>query len=132
MNNLTTKIGGLLGFSVIMSLLHLVSQYLFKQQDVWQDMLFQLLQIYFVQFVFSALLILVVYKVAKVSVNNVGYVFLGMLTLKTASTYFFFEKVMYLSEQSEVLKYHFVVVYLLFLMYDVYVTYTVLNPKKEE
>lgn len=132
MNNLTTKIGGLLGFSVIMSLLHLVSQYLFKQQDVWQDLLYQLLQIYFVQFVFSALLLIVVYKVGNVSENNVGYVFLGMLTLKTAATYFFFENVMYLSEQSEVLKYHFVAVYLLFLMYDVYVTYTVLNPKKEE
>ena len=59
--------------------------------------------------------------------QNVGFVFLGFLTLKLVINYVAIRGALETSGSDNFFKYNFLAVFFLFMFFDVYVTYRVLN-----
>lgn len=104
------------------------AQQIFKIDQLWSQIDFTLLQIYFVQAVISLLLIIVLQAAKKPLPDHLGFVFLGVFTLKVVASFMFANPVL---ERTDVdfFKYNFLIVFFLYMFFDVYVGYRVLNQE---
>ena len=107
--------------------LHFLLQSITKHSVLWETASIQLWQIYALQFLLSALLIFGVVGIGKSMPQNVGFVFLRFLTLKLVINYVAIRGALETSGSDNFFKYNFLAVFFLFMFFDVYVTYRVLN-----
>lgn len=107
--------------------LHFLLQSITKHLPLWDAAYMQLWQIYALQFLLSALLIFGVVGIGKSMSQNLGFVFLGFLTLKLVINYIAISTALKTNVADDFFKHNFLAVFFLFMFFDVYVTYRVLN-----
>lgn len=119
---------GQLGILALITLgLHFLMHSITKDLPLWDSAHMHLWQIYALQFLLSALVIIAVVSIGNVMPNNLGFVFLGVLTLKVVVNYIVLRPVLKSNDPSNFFKYNFLIVFFLFMFFDVYVTYRILN-----
>lgn len=107
--------------------LHFLINSITKDLPFWNTAHMHLWQIYALQFLLSALVVLGVVGVGKAMPNNLGFVFLGFLTLKILANYLVLQPVLKTEAFSNFFKYNYLIVFFLFMFFDVYVTFRILN-----
>jgi hypothetical protein len=86
--------------------------------------------VYLLFFGFSVIILFALHQLAKTNASQIGYVFLGLTSLKVVGSYFFVEPILSktISYQSE--KINFFAVFMLFLFIEAYFTSILLNKKQ--
>ena len=107
--------------------LHFLLQSITKDLVLWDAAYMQLWQIYALQFLLSVLLIFGVVGIGKTMSQNIGFVFLGFLTLKLVINYIAISAALKTDVADDFFKHNLLVVFFLFMFFDVYVAYRVLN-----
>lgn len=107
--------------------LHFLLQSITKDLVLWDTAYMHLWQIYSLQLLLSVVMIFAMVGIGKSMPQNVGYVFLGFLTLKVVINYLVINPALETANTSDFFKHNFLIVFFLFLIFDVYVTYRVLN-----
>lgn len=114
--------------------LHFLINSIAKDLPLWDTAYMHLWQIYALQLLMTVIVIFAVVGIGNSLPQHLGYVFLGVLTLKVIATYIIINPALEEGVDNEFFKYNFLIVFFLFMFYDVYVTYRVLNqtysPKK--
>ena len=95
----------------------------------WSRVSISLGEIYLVQVVLSLVLLVALVMVKKSAAQQLGFVFLGAFTLKVVVSYFFAHNVL---DQPDVdfFKYNYLAVFFLFMIFDLYVAYSMLNKSE--
>lgn len=107
--------------------LHFLIHSITKDWVLWDTAYMHLWQIYALQLLLSAVVIFAVIGIGNSMPDYLGYVFLGVLTLKVIVNYLLINPALKSGTQSDFFKYNFLICFFLFLIFDVYVTYRVLN-----
>jgi len=87
---------------------------------------YPLVELYLVQFVLSAVMALVVLWAQRDLPHQVGFIFLGLITLKFILNYVYIRKGIALPD-ADVLKYNYLITVVLFLLLDIRITAVVVN-----
>ncbi|UUV22506.1 hypothetical protein MG290_10415 [Flavobacterium sp. CBA20B-1] len=120
-------LGQLLVLALIALGLHFLINSISKDLPFWDTAHMHLWQIYALQFLLSAIIVLGVVGIGNAMPNNLGFVFLGFLTLKILVNYLVLNPALQSGDTSNFFKYNYLAVFFLFVFFDVYVTYRVLN-----
>lgn len=127
-------VGQLVLLALVSFGLHFLLHSLTKKLPLWDTAYMDIWQVYVLQLLMSIVIIFAVVGIGNSMPQNLGYVFLGFLTLKVAVSYFVINPALESGTDNDFFKYNFLVVFFLFMMFDVYVTYRILNqtysPKK--
>jgi len=107
--------------------LHFLIQSIGGQLTFWDTAYMHLWQIYALQFMLSVVMIFAIVGIGNAMPQSLGYVFLGFLTLKMAVTYWIATPVLEQEVAVDFFKYNYLGVFFLFMFFDVYVAYRVLN-----
>ncbi|EEI94107.1 hypothetical protein HMPREF0765_0439 [Sphingobacterium spiritivorum ATCC 33300] len=100
-------------------------------QDVWQQNDYKLWGFYLVGGISSLVMLIVVIIIHNMMPNSVGFVFLGLLTLKMIVSFLYVNKG--LNQQPEnFIEYNFLAVFFLFIVYDVFMAYKVMNQENKQ
>ena len=100
-------------------------------QDVWQQTDYKLWGFYLVGGISSLVMLIVVIIIHNMMPNSVGFVFLGLLTLKMIVSFLYVNKG--LNQQPEYfIEYNFLAVFFLFIVYDVFMAYKVMNQENKQ
>lgn len=97
--------------------------------DDWSRVSISLGEIYLVQVVLSLVLLIALVMVKKSAAQQLGYVFLGVFTIKVVVSYFFAQNVLSLPDV-DFFKYNYLAVFFLFMIFDLYVAYSMLNKSE--
>lgn len=108
---------------------HYILQQVLGISENWNDTGYNLILIYAFQLILSIIMIVVVVGSSKSFANSLGYVFLVLLTLKCVGNYFFIQPVLNTENSNEFIKHNFLIVFLIFLVFDVYVAFKILNQE---
>src|SRR5690606_25251194 len=113
---------------------HYLYHNLMGDAELWQNAPMSLWQVYGLQLILSVIVIFAVIGIGNNMPQNLGFVFLGVLTLKLLINYLVIKPILQLGDEVLFFKISYLFVFFLFMFYDVYVTYRVLNqtysPKK--
>lgn len=107
--------------------LHFLIHSITKDLPLWDGAYMHLWQIYAVQLLLSVLLVFVTVGIGQNIPQYLGYVFLGALTLKIVVNYILISPALKDEASNDFFKHNFLIVFFLFMFFDVYVTYRVLN-----
>lgn len=107
--------------------LHFLIHSITKDLPLWDGSYMHLWQIYAVQLLLSVLLVFVTVGIGQNMPHYLGYVFLGALTLKIVVNYILISPALAAGTSNDFFKHNFLIVFFLFMFFDVYVTYRVLN-----
>ena len=107
--------------------LHFLLHSISKDLSFWDTAYISLWQIYALQFLLSVAVIFGVVGIGNSMPQNLGYVFLGFLTLKVVVNYLVIRPALEPSVGSDFFKHNYLAVFFLFMIFDVYVTYRILN-----
>lgn len=107
--------------------LHFLYHSLADKLTLWEMAPMQLWQIYGLQLLLSIILIFGIIGISNSMPQNLGFVFLGFFTLKVIINYIVIRPVLKAGESFDFFKYSFLIVFFMFMAFDVYVTYRVLN-----
>ncbi|SUJ18143.1 Uncharacterised protein [Sphingobacterium spiritivorum] len=100
-------------------------------QDIWQQTDYKLWGFYLVGGISSLVMLIVVIIIHNMMPNSVGFVFLGLLTLKMIVSFLYVNKG--LNQQPEnFIEYNFLAVFFLFIVYDVFMAYKVMNQENKQ
>lgn len=134
MGKATVFLGQLIILALVSSGLHFLLHSLTEKTPFWETAYMDLWQIYVLQLVLSIIVIFAIVGIGNSKPENLGYVFLGILTLKVMVNYFVIRPLIKSEADQDFFKYNFLAVFFLFMIFDVYVTYRILNqtysPKK--
>ncbi|MXN92609.1 hypothetical protein GR160_15375 [Flavobacterium sp. Sd200] len=86
--------------------------------------------VYLLFFGFSGIILFALHQIAKTSPSQVGYVFLGLTSLKAVGSYFFIKPVLAKTVSFPTEKLNFFVIFMLFLFIEAYFTAILLNKKQ--
>jgi len=101
----------------------------FEMQSLWKKEYYSLLQIYFFLFLITLAMTAAMVFISKSMSHNIGFAFLALLTIKLIVNYLFIRPVLDAGSKADFIKYNYLIVFLLFLIFDVYATYRLLNNK---
>ena len=107
--------------------LHFLIHSITKDLYLWDSAYMHLWQIYALQLLLSVVVILAVVGISKSLPQHVGYVFLGVLTLKLVANYLIINSALVPGTEHDFFKHNFLIVFFVYMFFDVYVTYRVLN-----
>ena len=110
--------------------IHYLVLEVFEMKTLWTEGYYSLLQIYFFLLLITLAMTAAMVFIDKAMPQNVGYAFLVLLTLKLVANYLFIQPVLDSDDNVEFIKHNYLIVFLLFLAFDVFVTYRLLNSKK--
>lgn len=119
----------LLGGLVVVFILHFA---LFSFTDFGQSFVelgYSLIGIYGFEFLFSIGMLLAMSGIKSSMPNNLGYVFLGFITVRLLASYLFVREGLDSENVDELFKYNFLIVVLIYLGGDAFVAYHILNKK---
>lgn len=129
-----TKIGNFLLqaliFGVIFYGIHWIIAIVFEQQAMWEKSYYSLQQIHLFEFLATAIMTALIVYSKKILPESLGFVFLALLTIKQIVNYLFISPALELETSGNFLKANFLVVFLVYMIFDVYVCYRLLNEKK--
>lgn len=111
--------------------LHYVALEVFQMQAHWDVAHYNLLQLYFFAFLTTLIMSGLMIVVEKFLPQNLGFAFLIVLTIKVIGSYLFMQPVLDLGEAQDFVKHNFLAIFLMYLCFDVYVSYRLLNIKNE-
>lgn len=131
MNSITRFIAQLIMMSIIAYGIHYASQFIFDVDERWEAATYTLIQLYFVPFLLSLVMIFGVFAAGRLASKNIGFAFLGLMTVKTIASYFFIAPVFDQGAAGMFIRNHFLIVFLVYLAFDVYVTYVLLNQSDD-
>lgn len=133
MGKALSYVGQLVILGLISLGLHFLIQSITKDLALWDTAYMTLWQIYALQMLMSIIIVFAMVGIGQSMPQNLGYVFLGFLTLKLVINYLLINPALESGNESDFFKYNYLGVFFLFMIFDVYVTYRVLNqsyPKK--
>lgn len=117
--------------SIIALSIHKIFFYFFENQYSETQFYYAIQELYFYFFCFSAILILVLIKVKEKNIDNVGYTFLGLTTVKIGISYAIAAPILHLvNENAAIQKINFFIIFSLFLAIETIVTIRLLNKKQ--
>ncbi|HLW61957.1 MAG TPA: hypothetical protein VKY33_01030 [Flavobacterium sp.] len=119
--------GQLLLLALVSFGLHFLLHSISNDLEFWDTAYMHLWQIYALQFLMSVIMIFAVVGIGNSKPESLGYIFLGFLTLKVAVNYFVISPVLKMEADLDFFKYNFLAVFFLFMTFDVYVSYRILN-----
>lgn len=115
-----------IGFVIQKALFYFLVPKVYEEAFVYSIMLQ-----YLVYFLFSSILILILYKVKQNNMNSVGYTFLLLTTFKMLLTFVFARPILAGDlPKTPTEKISFMVVFIYFLAIETYVTIRILNNKQ--
>ncbi|MDO5635690.1 MAG: hypothetical protein Q4G18_00375 [Myroides sp.] len=127
MGKALSYVGQLVILGLISLGLHFLIQSITKDLALWDTAYMTLWQIYALQMLMSIIIVFAVVGIGQSMPQNLGYVFLGFLTLKLVINYLLINPALESGNESDFFKYNYLGVFFLFMIFDVYVTYRVLN-----
>ena len=127
MGKALSYVGQLVILGLISLGLHFLIQSITKDLALWDTAYMTLWQIYALQMLMSVIIVFAVVGIGQSMPQNLGYVFLGFLTLKMGVTYWVALPVLEQDAGVDFFKYNYLGVFFLFMFFDVYVAYRVLN-----
>jgi len=86
--------------------------------------------VYLLFYGFSVIILFALHQIAKYDATQVGYVFLGLTSLKAVGSYFFIEPVLTKTVSFPAEKINFFAIFMLFLFIEAYFTAILLNKKQ--
>lgn len=108
----------------------LIVQNLFSLEEKWQNTYYSFSQTLSFFVVSSIVILIINLVISKKASEQLGFVFLGIMTVKLIASYFFIAPALELkSVASEFEKINFFIYFLVFLAIDVYLTIQILNKK---
>ncbi len=117
--------------SVVLFLLHKAVLFLLFSNQLENDFIYSTHLLYTFFSVFSVIIIFILIQVNKKNINNVGFTFMLITSIKMAIAYFFMQPI--LNSQSifaGLEKINFFVIFILFLIIETTVTIRILNNKQ--
>jgi len=129
MNKIISFVTQLVVLALLVFGLHYIFQQVLGVLDNWNDTGYSLFLIYLFELMLSIIMIVVVVTVGKSLPSSLGYLFLGLLTLKCVGNYFFIQPILDAENPNDFVKHNFLIIFLIFLVFDVYVTFRVLNQE---
>ena len=120
----------LLILSVVAYGIQYFAQQIFDVVYLWEKIDITLLQIYFVQAVISLVLIIALNMAKKPLPNFLGFVFLGVFTIKVVASYLLAKPTLEKTEV-EFFKYNYLLVFFIYMIFDLYVAYSLLNQSEK-
>lgn len=127
MGKALSYVGQLVILGLISLGLHFLIQSITKDLALWDTAYMSLWQIYALQMIMSIIIVFAMVGIGQSMPQNLGYVFLGFLTLKLVINYLLINPALESGNESDFFKYNYLGVFFLFMIFDVYVTYRVLN-----
>lgn len=127
MGKALSYVGQLVILGLISLGLHFLIQSITKDLALWDTAYMTLWQIYALQMIMSIIIVFAMVGIGQSMPQNLGYVFLGFLTLKLVINYLLVNPALESGNESDFFKYNYLGVFFLFMIFDVYVTYRVLN-----
>lgn len=127
MGKALSYVGQLVILGLISLGLHFLIQSITKDLALWDTAYMTLWQIYALQMLMSIIIVFAVVGIGQSMPQNLGYVFLGFLTVKLVINYLLINPALESGNESDFFKYNYLGVFFLFMIFDVYVTYRVLN-----
>lgn len=108
----------------------LIVQNLFSLEEKWQNTYYSFSQTLSFFVVSSIVILIINLVISKKALEQLGFVFLGIMTVKLIASYVFIAPALELkSVASEFEKINFFIYFLVFLAIDVYLTIQILNKK---
>ena len=132
MNKIFGFAGQLLIVAAVAFGLHYMFHSVFNTIDHWSTSTYNLIQIYFFEFILSLLMVVGIVMTKTKMPHNLGYMFLAFITVKTIANYLFISPVLKSEGDQSFVKHNFLLVFVIFLVFDVYVTFKLLNEEKEQ
>lgn len=130
MNKIFGFAGQLLIVAALAFGLHYMFHSVFNTIDHWSTSTYNLIQIYFFEFILSLLMVVGIVMTKTKMPHNLGYMFLVFITVKTIANYLFISPVLKSEGDQSFVKHNFLLVFVIFLVFDVYVTFKLLNEEK--
>ena len=105
---------------------------LFAPNLVESEFIYSLPKLYGLFFLLSALILFILIIISQISMTNVGFIFLFLTTFKMGVAYVFLKPILkaHLANPS-IEKINFLVVFLLFLTIETWITIQLINTKKQ-
>nr|WP_297309448.1 hypothetical protein [uncultured Flavobacterium sp.] len=119
----------LIVFTLLIFGVHYILQQVLGVSENWNETGYNLVLIYAFQIILTIIMMVAIVSTSKSLANSLGYLFLGLLTLKCVANYFFIQPVLNSENPSDFIKHNFLIVFLIFLVFDVYVTFRILNQE---
>ena len=117
---------GIIGFAI-----HKLLFYFFVPITYEADFIYSIPLLYIGFFFSSTLLVLVLNKIKQLSIDNVGYAFLALTSLKMLVAYIFVRPILSLNlPKTPVEKMNFFIIFIYFLATETVVTIRILNNKQ--
>lgn len=118
--------------SIIALLIHKTIFLLFAPNHVESEFIYSLPDLYGLFFLLSALILFILIKISQISMTNVGFIFLFLTTFKMGVAYIFLKPILktHLANPS-IEKINFLLVFLLFLTIETWITIQLINTKKQ-
>lgn len=95
--------------------------------DSFMELGYSLEMFYGFEFIFSVVIFFALFGIKNSMPNNLGFVFLGFITLRLIASYLFAKRGLDHEMIQEGFKYNFLVIILVFLGGDAFVAYSILN-----
>lgn len=117
--------------SLILFLLHTVVLFLFFPAQFEKEFIYSIPLLYLFFYLFSAIIVFILIEVNKKNINNVGFTFMLLTSIKMAIAYFFMQPILnsksfYAGSE----KINFFIIFILFLIIETTVTIRILNNKQ--
>lgn len=118
-------------FSIIAFAIHKLLFILFVPSDIENNFIYSLLVLYGFFFSCSAVIIFILLKVKEKSLDNVGFTFLLLTSVKMVASYVFLQPILNSNlENSTEEKINFFIIFILFLAIETLVSIRILNNKQ--
>ena len=128
MNKFNLKIGlQAVLILVLLFAMHLGISLLLGFYDQWDSIGISLWGIYAFGFMLTCFVYVGIIGIDYSMPQNLGYAFLGLITLRGIVSFMFIDKYIDDGATSDFLKYNFFISFMIFLMIDVYMAYRLLN-----
>ena len=117
--------------SVSALLIHKLAIALFLEEGIENQFIYSISLLYCFFFAFSAIILFALIQIRQQNINNVGYTFLLLTSIKMAGAYFFLKPILNShSGAAKIEKFHFFGIFILFLIIETIMSIKILNNKQ--
>ena len=117
--------------SVSALLIHKLAIALFLEEGIENQFVYSISLLYCFFFAFSAIILFALIQIRQQNINNVGYTFLLLTSIKMAGAYFFLKPILNShSGAAKIEKFHFFGIFILFLIIETIMSIKILNNKQ--
>lgn len=114
-------------FLIVCFLVHFGLTLVLGLDGQWNQYDISLTGIYGFGFILTILIYFAVIGIHFSMPQSLGYVFLGLITIRGISSYLLIDRYMEVNDSSDFLKYNFLISFFVYLISDAYMAYRVLN-----